>query len=238
MRGRTLLIPSAVLLAAPFPAKAGPLQISPVLIDVPAPAAAGKVELHNKGLRPFTAQVRLYRWSQQNGSDRLAGTRDVVASPPLVQMDPNTSHLVRIVRTSKEPRRAEESYRLQIDEIPETSAARTGIRFAVRYSIPVFFSGPTVSDAAPVWTIRRRDGKMSVAASNPGDRRIRIASLRIGGEKTGVLPFGDGLAGYVLSRSTRTWTFTGALPALPAGSRVEISAQTEQGLRQTRAKVE
>lgn len=230
------LICAALLLAA-VPggaAHASSLQVAPVLLEVAHPGAASSLHLRNLGATPITAQARLYRWSQANGADHLTETRDVVASPPLVEIAPGAAQLVRIVRVAKSPVPAEESYRLVIDEVPERTRAHTsGVAFAVRYLIPLFFTGPGVRSAPLAWSVEQRADKVTVTAANPGTRRVRVASLRITGVRGDAFSFGDGLAGYVLGGATAQWTIKGSLARAPTGSTVAISANTDNGPLQT-----
>src|SRR5262249_6478166 len=161
----------------------------------------------NHGTDKINVQVRVFRWTQVNGADNLKATEDVVASPPMAQLAPNGTYVVRIVRLAKDPVQAEEAYRLLIDEIPERpGAGQPAINFALRYSIPVFFVATSARPGAASWSIRQDAGRVSVTATNPGDRHIRIAGLNLrGGDGTSV-SFGSGLTGYVLGHSTMTWT--------------------------------
>ena len=67
---------------------AASLQVTPVMIEVAAPGAATTVKLRNDGATPLNAQIRVFRWSQVNGEDKLEPTTDVVASPPLTKLSP------------------------------------------------------------------------------------------------------------------------------------------------------
>ena len=81
--------------------------MAPVLVEVTLPAAASSLRLRNFGTKPISAQVRVYRWSQQNGRDHLVETRDVVASPPSAEIGADATQLIGIVRVSKQRLEAE-----------------------------------------------------------------------------------------------------------------------------------
>lgn len=105
-----------VALAAPSPAAAASLQVTPILVDVAAEgAAATSVTLKNSSGKPVNAQLRVFRWTQANGQDQYEETTDVAASPPMVTMKPNGEYVIRVVRTSRAPVHGEESYRLVAD---------------------------------------------------------------------------------------------------------------------------
>jgi fimbrial chaperone protein len=134
------------------------------------------------------------------------------------------------VRVSKQPPDGEECYRLLIDEIPEQPSVRaSGVNFAVRYSIPVFFAGAAVRSAPLVWSVEQRGDRMTVTASNPGARRVRVASLRVSDPRGETVTFGDGLAGYVLGGATAQWSIKRKLTHAAVGSVVAISANTDNG---------
>ena len=216
-------------LAVSNPALAGTLQVSPVLIDVPAPGVAATVQLTNVSEDASIAQVRVFKWTQENGADKLVETKDVVVSPPIAKLKPNTKSVLRVVRRSKSASQGEESYRLIIDQVPEKNRRPgVGISFAVRYSIPVFFGGLDNDQAPLIWEVASKGGRTIVTATNAGSRRVRLADLKI---KTGSgsLTVGQGLAGYVLPRSTMTWTVDRPLKGSKQGGKVAISALTEHG---------
>jgi fimbrial chaperone protein len=228
---RYLLIAAVLagLALASSPSTAASLQVAPVSIEVPAPGAAATIKLRNEGTTVLNAQIRVFRWSQTNGEEKLEPTEDVVASPPLVALAPQTDYTVRIVRVTKRPVAAGETYRLLVDELPEPKLQRNRmVTLVLRYSIPVFFYSREAAGAKLAWAIERRDGRLYVAATNSGDRHVRISALKIKDASGATISFGDGLTGYVLGRSTMRW----AAPSharVGAGSSVVIAAQSDYG---------
>ncbi|WP_192182929.1 fimbrial biogenesis chaperone [Mesorhizobium amorphae] len=198
----------AVLAAAWSAAEAASLRVAPVGLELVAPSAAATLSLSNEEKRPVNVQIRVFRWSQVNGAERLEPTSDVVASPPATVLKGESKLLVRIARVSKRPVSKEESYRVLIDQLPDPSRrGTTSVALVMRYSIPVFFSPPDQAPPALSWSIRRNGGNLEVTASNSGGRRIRLSdlSLRSGSGKPTLL--GKGLVGYVLAGSVKTWSF-------------------------------
>jgi fimbrial chaperone protein len=209
--------------------QAASLQVAPVLVEVPAPGATATLKLRNEGIKPLDAQVRIFQWTQVDGADVLTPTNDVAASPPLASLRPKTDYTVRIVRTKKEPPPKEEAYRLLIDELPEPATGQpASVNIALRYSIPVFF---TVPGAPPKlsWALQQRANKPVVVASNAGDRRIRLAKLKITDGKGGVANFGEGLAGYVLGHSSMSFPVPPNAKGFGAGGLASISALSDLG---------
>jgi fimbrial chaperone protein len=210
--------------------QAASLQVAPVSVEVPSPGAAATLKLRNDGNRPLDAQIRIFQWTQVDGVDTLTPTNDVAASPPLASLRPNADYTVRIVRTKKEPVVKEETYRLLIDELPTPATGSTAsVNIALRYSIPVFFTATGGTAAKLSWDLQQRANKPVVVATNPGDRRVRISKLKVTDRKGNTADFGEGLAGYVLGRSTRHFVVPATAKGFGTGGLASVSAQSDAG---------
>jgi fimbrial chaperone protein len=214
--------------------RAASLQISPVLVEVQAPAGAAAISLRNSGATPLTAQVRVFSWQQTNGSDQLIQTRNVVASPPFVEIPAKSEQIVRLVRLTKAAIIGEDSYSVLVDEVPQTSGqSGTAVHFAVRYSVPVFFQGGQANIAALDWRLQQQAGKFVLTARNDGDQHVRVSALNLSTSHGSKASFGAGLIGYVLGRSTAQWILPGALKGASVGDKITLTAETDQGHVQT-----
>jgi fimbrial chaperone protein len=226
----TAILSTALLTSAPTLVAAASLQVSPVSLDIPAPAAATTVKLRNVGTAPLNAQIRVFKWVQENGEEKLEPTDEVVASPPLATLAPNTDYTVRLVRVSKTPLTNGATYRLLIDELPDHSVQRNGtITMVLRYSIPVFFYPANVTRPKLTWSITHRGNKSYVSATNNGDRHVRLAGLKLQPANGAAISYGEGLIGYVLGHSTKTWPIADG-KKIADGSAVTVTAQTDAGV--------
>lgn len=224
------ILTTATLLTGAIPAAASALEVAPVKLQVEMPAAAATITLSNPGTAPVTAQLRVFKWSHKDGKDMLQATRDVVASPPLTRLAPGEPYVVRIVRMAPAPVSGEESYRLIVDEIPNLAAAQPafGPRFAIRQSIPVFFTDPAAT-ARLTWRVHADHGNLVIEAANEGGKRVRISALNIVNGSGKATAVGNGFAGYVFAHSTERWTARQAAKGLQPGSTITIIAQGENG---------
>jgi fimbrial chaperone protein len=215
------------LLAVPFSVSAATLQVSPINIEVIAPTTTATETLTNiDGKGVLNCQVRVFKWTQVNGVDKLEPTKDVVASPPALTIKEGANATVRIVRLSKAPITKEETYRLLVDEIPSAPTKGTAaVAFAVRHNIPVFFS-PAGLASKIEWKAKATKGGVQVFAQNVGQRHVRLSSLQIiGSGETDA--FNDGLAGYALAGSGNSWKIKSK--AIRAGSTIKITAKGNDG---------
>ena len=225
---RKILASLGVLLslgAIVAPASAASISVAPTTIDMTAPAAASQLTLRNAAKRPVNVQVRVFRWSQKAGKERLEPTTAVVASPPSTKMAPGQEYLVRVVRVSKTPVKGEESYRVFVDELPNKSdGAPNTVNLVVRQSIPVFFTEEGVGAPKVTWTVGRAGGRMMLTARNDGLTRLKVSDLSLSqGGKAFVNA--KGLVGYVLGDSTMSFPIGGK----PSGSQVAVKANSNLG---------
>ena len=218
-------------------ASATSLQVTPVNIEVPAPGAASTITLNNPGTENINAQIRVFKWMQVNGLDELVATKDVVASPPAIKLQAGKKSVICIVRLSKTPAAAEETYRLVVDEVPKPpKPGQAGVGFTVRHSIPVFFSKPG-SDTDLSWKASVSGGAIKLQADNAGGRRVRVAGLKVVNGAGKTIKFGEGLAGYVLGQSSKYWILKASAKSVAAGATIKIIAQGDNGPIEATARV-
>ncbi len=225
---RRALAAAALLLATHAAADATSVRVSPILLEVVAPGSATTLTLRNDNDRPLDVQIRIFRWRQSNGVERLEPTTDVAVSPPITTLPAGVEYLVRVVRVTHRPVEGEESYRVIVDELPDQGAARNGlVKLLLRYSIPVFFVTPAASEARVAWSIDRRGGHVIVAARNSGGKRLRISNLKLRDSRGAAMSLHDGLVGYVLGGAAMRWSFGSAHGGKLSGDTIKLTADTD-----------
>lgn len=204
MRARILGWMTACLLA--LPVAAANLQISPVMINLRVGQGATGINLQNLGEAPVFGQVRVYLWEQKDGDDVLTPTQDVVASPPIIQIGPKSSQIIRLVRRSEQLPASELTYRILIDEIPKDDGPASGVDIRLRYSVPMFVL-PADERAAPVlaWSVFKKDGFWMLRVRNSGTQRAQIGALELSNAAGKQFEIASGLFGYVLAGRVREW---------------------------------
>ncbi|MYM70175.1 fimbria/pilus periplasmic chaperone [Pseudoduganella sp. FT55W] len=205
VRARILGLMTAIGLA--WPAVAANLQISPVMINLRAGQGATGINMQNLGEAPVYGQVRVYQWEQKEGDDVLTPTQDVVASPPIIQIEPKSSQMIRLVRRSDQLPVSELCYRILIDEIPKgDSGPVSGVDIRLRYSVPLFVL-PADDRAAPslAWAVYKKDGFWMLRVRNSGTQRAQIGALELSNGAGQQFVIAPGLFGYVLAGRLREW---------------------------------
>jgi fimbrial chaperone protein len=216
--------------AAVAPASASGLRVEPVLLDMNAPQAAGILTLRNNKDAGVSVQTRVFRWTQENGTEHLEPATGVAASPPIVTLLPGGEYTVRVVRTSKTPVSREEAYRVWVDELPASGqSSQSGVTILLRQSIPIFFRARQVTPPQVSWSYRFDGGQFLVTARNTGDERLRIASMRLSDNAGRTAGFGNGLVGYVLGQSSMTFTVPNPPRGFGASGTISVAAESNVG---------
>jgi len=211
----TWAISCVLSLALCASANGASLQVSPTSLTIQAGRNAEGLTLTNTGTAPLHAQVRVFRWTQQDYAEKLEPAQDVAISPPMLILAPGAHQLVRVIRLAAPPADAETSYRLIVDELPvATGQTKPGLQFVLRYSVPVFLLPQGEPPIAPILHTRLvRDSAQSfIEIANAGKQHAQLAELgyvTADGKRHTIAP---GLSGYVLPGQTKRWplpaTFT------------------------------
>jgi fimbrial chaperone protein len=124
-------------------ALANDFTVSPTTIRVAPGNMVATLTVKSGGPGASLGQVRVMRWHRDSGAGRLEATRDVVASPPALQMAPNQELTIRLVRTATRPVRGEECYRVLVDQLPAARQDGQMVGFTLRHSVPMCFGQPS-----------------------------------------------------------------------------------------------
>jgi fimbrial chaperone protein len=210
-------------------------DISPIRAELTGVHRTGVLTLTNADDDAVVVQVHVVAWSQQNGEERLDETRDLLVTPPVLQIPAKGEQIVRVALRREPDALRELTYRVIFEEVPQAAPVNfTGLRVALRLSVPIFVA-PTHGQAAAAltWEAHRlQDGEVEVAATNHGTGHLQVSDFNLGSEGR------SGLQGmtskYVLPGSRMTWTLrpNGAdaiVPARSNGTGTVIHGHSDQG---------
>jgi len=214
---------------------AGSFGLSPLRLDLSSQAATASVNVRNNDSSPALVQAEAMVWSQADGEDKLEPTKDLLVSPTVFTLQPRGSQLVRVaLRGAADPTR-ELSYRVILQEVPpEASPDFTGLRVALRLSIPVFVAPAASAKADLAWSaVRDANGAIVLRADNSGGAHARVLSFTLTPESGTGAVLQDSVATYVLPGQYRTWTLQNNNKtrddSTASAARYRLKANTEHG---------
>jgi fimbrial chaperone protein len=210
MARRHLFLASVGLaaLVAAGAAGAGQFSISPLRLDFSAATTTAALTVRNDDASPVVVQGEGWAWSQPDGHDDLAPSRDVLVSPAVFTLPPGGSQLVRIALRRPPDAALELPYRLTLRQVPQPAAPGfTGLQVALQLSVPIFVAPGAPALSALSWTARRDNlGRLVVVAHNAGLAHARIRRFVLKDATGTTLHEQPGLA-YVLPGASRPWAF-------------------------------
>lgn len=223
------ILVSSLLLSSSLTVASG-LQVSPISLSLQARENASGLTLSNSGNDKVRAQVRVYQWLQDDTGDQLTLSRGLLASPPMIEINPGEKQLIRVIRAKAPPQgtgAVEDAYRVLINEIPiKSDNQTTGLQFALSYSLPVFVQPVGVTKTSPQlhWSTHlQSDGKkIKLRVSNRGNGHAQLASLSFTDTAGKNTVINAGLLGYVLPGSTMNWTLNVPPSALTSGGKFKV----------------
>jgi fimbrial chaperone protein len=228
MRTQWLLLGWLVTLPVP-PVAASTFNIAPIRADLSPGHRTEALTLTNVDDDPVVVQVRVVAWSQRNGEEQLDDTRELLATPPVLQIPAKGEQIIRVALRREADPVKELTYRVIFEEIPQAAPVEfTGLRVALRLSVPVFVA-PSHGRAVPdvTWDAHLLpDGGFEIAATNHGTAHLQISDFDVQWQGTQ-----DSLHGmtskYVLPNSRMAWKLN------PSGEPVRgplvIHGRSDQG---------
>jgi fimbrial chaperone protein len=162
--------------AAAATAAASTLGVAPIRVELSPKQNIAVVTVRNEEDSPVTVQARPAAWSQQDGQDQLADTHDLLVTPPLFTIPARGHQVVRIALLRKPDPSRELDYRLVLSEVPPAKTAEvTGVRIALRITLPIFVAAVTPTSPDLSWRHTwLPDGTLQVEAQNHGSAHIQI----------------------------------------------------------------
>lgn len=201
---RFLLLLCAVVAV---PAVAGSFNISPIRVELTGGHRTAVLTMTNEDDEPVVVQVHVLAWSQQSGEEELVDTRELLVTPPVLQIPGGKEQILRVaLRRDPDPTK-EMTYRVVFEEVPQAAPANfSGLRVALRMSVPVFVA-PVHSHATAElqWEAHAlADGRYEVAATNNGTGHLQVTDFDV--QLPGAAnPVRGMTAKYVLPGSRMSW---------------------------------
>lgn len=210
-------------------AGASGLQVAPTGLEfLPSASPAQGLWLTNTGDQPLHAQVRVFHWTQTDGKDVLTPTQALAASPPMLTLAPGAQQMVRVIRLGAQNVASEDAYRLLVDELPQPAQQKqTGVRYVLRYSIPVFIKPASLPDAATIaaslrWSLVREAAGIALQMQNTGPVHAQLSDVSLLPPGGAPVTVSAGLLGYVLPGMTMRWSLKVPASRLPSGTQLKV----------------
>ncbi len=198
----------ALALLMPGLAGAAGWEIDPVRVELIPGHQTAAITIKNASDLATSIQIQTVTWSQTDGKDVYAPTKDVLVSPPIVTIPANGEQVIRVALRRPADTLSELSYRINLQEvIPQPATGFSGVQVALRIGLPVFVQSKA-GDAAPklVWKLQRMSGNtLKVALENKGNAHIQIADFALYAPGSSQALASEASSSYVLAGQGHEW---------------------------------
>lgn len=208
-------------------ALAGSFSVSPIRLTLTAQQSSGMLTVRNTSDEETVVQLQANTWSQQqDGTDVLEISSDLLAVPPLFTLQPGASQVVRVGLRRAPAAGGELTYRLLLREVPPPlEEGFTGLKVTLNLSLPVFVLPPQGAAPELYWKMEYTpDGLPLLQLSNQGNAHTQVRKVDLTGPDGAVIE-GQNLPVYLLPGKNRSWP----LAADTQSGRWNLSATTDTG---------
>jgi fimbrial chaperone protein len=186
------LLGCLLVLAVEIATAQSSFTVTPLRVELSPRAPAAVIDVINTSPGPLTLQVQQRAWTQTEGRDGQAETRDLILSPAVFTLQAGEKQVVRIaVRGAPELRR-ERAYRLIVSEVPTPQLKATpdasGFRIALRMDLPLFVAALQSTAADPSYSLDLANAQLTVRNTGTGHIRYTDFVVLQAGRKVAELP--------------------------------------------------
>jgi len=181
MRGIAVSLLAMGMLAAAGPAAASSISVAPIRVELSGTKRTAVLTVRNQGDAPVVVQAQPAAWSQRDGEDQLGDTHDLVVTPPIFTVAGKAQQVLRVALLREPDAARELDYRIVLSEVPSSVAPdTTGLRVALRITLPVFVAAQAHTAADVAWSHRwLADGTLEIAAQNRGTAHVQIEGFDV-----------------------------------------------------------
>ena len=182
-----LLAYSLISLFTSVTASAADLAILPVGLSLSSSNTKGMITVSNRAKESIVVQAEAVSWTQADGKDEYAPTRELLVNPPLFTIPPGRSQVLRVGLRQAPNTKQETAYRLLLREVPPAVPTSTqidegkqgNVRVLLQVRLPVYIS-PTTPVRLEQWRAQRNaDGSIVVKLNNTGNVHTLVNELKL-----------------------------------------------------------
>ncbi len=212
------------------------IAVLPVGLSLAASHDRAAITVTNRGTDAVVVQVATVSWTQADGEDHYAPTRDLLVNPPLFKLPPGGSQVLRVGLRRPPTAERELAYRLFLREVPPPAlAGGTGsggahIRVLLEMRLPVYVKPAKVVSAQQWHGTRTAGGGITVGMINTGNVHLLVSELKLRpvGAALDAPPLAAAKAGRSVFPGQRgAWSLR--LPAGEVATRYGLEVSTDRG---------
>ncbi|WIM06561.1 MAG: fimbria/pilus periplasmic chaperone [Candidatus Nitricoxidivorans perseverans] len=162
------------------------IAVLPVGLSLGAGHGRGAITVTNRGAEAVAMQVEAVSWTQTDGRDHYAPTRDLLVNPPLFTLGPGRAQVLRVGLRQPPSGERELAYRLFLREVPPPAApppdqasGGSRVRVLLELRLPVYVEPARIVRESHWQGQRSTDGAIEVTVANNGNVHMTVGELTL-----------------------------------------------------------
>jgi fimbrial chaperone protein len=211
---------------------AGSFEVNPIRIDLSANTRSAALSVRNSGDEAVVVQTSIVSWTQENGQDVYAPTKEILGTPPIATIPPGGEQILRLGMRRAPDAVNELTYRVFLQEVPPPpKPGFQGLQVALRLSLPIFVQprqGP--AKATLVWNLELQgDDTLRLRLDNNGTGHIQVSEIALfqPGQEQAVASQSSLV--YVLPKQSRVWELKTQSVRVKSTDRLRLKVTTDAG---------
>ena len=206
-------------------------SIAPVRVFFDTRTTTAILTITNESEKDLTLQLKTFTWQQDEaGEDVYSPTEDIIFFPKIFKIEKAADKLIRL--WSKIPHGSDEkTYRLFLEEIPESQAANgASVRILMRVGVPIFISPLQESAKGVITKAVLQSGNLSLSIKNEGNSHFIIQKITVKGTNdAGIELFNiETGGGYLLAAASKSFMIEIPADKCPQAKFFEINIDTDK----------
>lgn len=168
-------------------ANAADLAILPVGLSLASGNTKGMITVSNRAKESIVIQAEAVSWTQTDGKDEYAPTRELLVNPPLFTILPGRSQVLRVGLRQPPNFKQETAYRLLLREVPPPLPSNTqidegkqgNIRVLLQVRLPVYITPATPLRILQWQAKRNPNGTVALKLNNTGNVHTLVSELKL-----------------------------------------------------------
>ena len=199
-------------------AGASTFGVTPIRADLTTSQRMAVITLTNSDAKSVVIQVQVEKWTQVNGVERLEYTREISATPPVLEVPAGAEQVIRVALRRAPDESQELTYRVIFQEmLQEAPKNFIGLQVALRLSVPVFVAPSAGKPMSKLhWDVQAgAAGEIILGVLNEGTAHTQVSDLALD-LPAGAPPLVSNIAKYVLAGSRMSWTLKSPVLLTPS----------------------
>ena len=211
---------------------AGSFEVNPIRIDLTANTRSAALSVRNSGTEAVVVQTSIVSWTQENGQDVYAPTKEILGTPPIATIPAGGEQILRLGMRRAPDAVNELTYRLFLQEVPPPpKPGFQGLQVALRLSLPIFVQprqGP--AKATLVWNLELQgDDTLHLRLDNKGTGHIQVSEIALFQPNQEQPVASQSSLVYVLPGQSRAWELKAQTVRLKPTERLRLKVTTDAG---------